>query len=104
MELEALQAIMGDLEQNLPAKVLLETLDDVEGNYREADKNQAEQFNLMFETYGSRSQPKSNPYGSGNETGQRENSAVTTDSINTTGATTGAKEVINFENGSTIQF
>jgi|TARA_B110000259_G_scaffold68155_1_gene80302 hypothetical protein len=103
MELEALQAIMGDLEQNLPAKVLLETLDDVEGNYREADKNQAEQFNLMFETYGSRSQPKSNPYGSGNETGQLEG-RVTTDSINTTGATTGAKEVINFENGSTIQY
>ena len=76
MELEALQAIMGDLEQNLPAKVLLETLDDVEGNYREADKNQAEQFNLMFETYGSRSQPKSNPYGSGNETGQLEGRVI----------------------------
>jgi len=76
MELDALQAIMGDLEQNLPADVLLETLDDVDSNYREADKNQAEQFNLMFETYGSRSLPKSNPYGSGNETGQFEGPVV----------------------------
>ena len=108
MELEALQAIMGDLEQNLPAKVLLETLDDVEGNYREADKNQAEQFNLMFETYGSRSQPKSNPYGSGNETGQREGRVINGGSIvnSTPGADTdsAAEAVINFENGSTIQF
>lgn len=76
MELEALQGIMGDLEQNLPADVLLEILDDVESNYRDADKNQAEQFNLMLETYGSRSQPKPNPYGSGNETGQSEGPLV----------------------------
>lgn len=62
MELEALQAIMGDLSQNLPADVLLQTLSDVEFNYKAADESHAEQVTKMLDMFGSRSAPAQNPY------------------------------------------
>jgi hypothetical protein len=62
MELEALQAIMGDLSQNLPADVLLQTLSEVEFNYKAADESHAEQVTKMLDMFGSRSTPAQNPY------------------------------------------
>lgn len=75
MELESLQSIQGDLKQNLPADVLLETLSDIESNYKAADESHTEQVAKMLEMFGSRSNPISNPYAGNRQGGGQSNNS-----------------------------
>ena len=104
IELQQLNAIQGSLDQSLSSEALLETLNGIEEYAGIVEQSITNHVADQTALYGTRTRRARNPYGSKEKTGQPENSAVTTDSINTTGTATGAKEVIKFENGSTIQY